>query len=92
MGGGNGSQIGNPAVQDQTSSHATVALKPGTTAVADLSWTQAGTENPATCQPQTGDGFRIYPPGSKTSLFIRQSGVTGCTGNSVYLFTVTALH
>lgn len=92
VGGGNGTQIGNPATEDTSSVHATVTLKPGTAAVADLSWTDAGTQNPASCEPKPGEGFRVYPPGSKTSLFVAHAGITGCASPAVTLFTIGALH
>lgn len=91
VGNGNGTQIGKAAVLDRTTTHATVALKPGTAAVAHFHYVQADAFTASSCKPVTGDGFRIYPPGSKTSLFI-PSTVRGCTAGKETIFTVGALH
>jgi hypothetical protein len=42
------------------------------------------------CKPKPADGFRVYPPGSTESLFIKDAGVTACTSDSVSLLTVGA--
>jgi hypothetical protein len=91
VGHGNGTQIGKAAVFDRTTTHTTVALKPGTAAVAHFHYVQADAFPASTCKPITGDGFRVYPPGSKTSLFI-PAKVRGCTAGSETIFTVGALH
>jgi hypothetical protein len=91
VGDSNGTQIGLPAVLDRTTPHATVALKPGTTAVARFHYVQADAFDAGTCKPVTGDGFRVYPPGSKTSLFI-PAKVRGCTAGNKKIFTVGAFH
>jgi len=92
VGEDNGTQIGQPAEFDRNTAHATVALKPGTTAVARFHYVQADAFDPGTCRPVTGDGFRVYPPGSKTSLFIPAEGVRGCTAGNETIFTIGALH
>jgi hypothetical protein len=91
VGHGNGTQIGKAAVFDRTTTHATVALKPGTAAVAHFHYVQADAFTASTCKPITGDGFRVYPPGSKTSLFI-PAKVRGCTAGNETIFTVGAFH
>ncbi len=59
VGEDNGTQIGQPAEFDRSTAHATVALKPGTTAVTRLHYVQADAFDPGTCRPVTGDGFRV---------------------------------
>lgn len=92
VGGGTGTQIGRPATFDRSTPHGTVTLRPGTTAVARFHYVQADAFDPATCKPATGDGFRVYPPGSRTSLFIAAAGVRGCTAGNETVFTVGAFH
>ncbi|WP_144761778.1 DUF4232 domain-containing protein [Curtobacterium sp. 9128] len=92
VGDGNGTQIGRAATLDRSTSHATVTLKPGTTAVAHFHYVQADAFDTATCKPVAGDGFRVYPPGSRTSLFIPAQGVRGCTAGDEAVFTVGAFH
>ncbi|OII36120.1 hypothetical protein BIU98_00445 [Curtobacterium sp. MMLR14_010] len=92
VGKGNGTQIGAAADLDRTTPHATVALKPGTTAVARFHIVQADAFDASACKPATGDGFRVYPPGSKTSIFIAASGVRNCTVGHENVFTVGAFH
>lgn len=92
VGDNNGTQIGQPAEFDRSTAHAVVSLKPGTTAVAHFHYVQADAFDQATCKPATGDGFRMYPPGSTTSLFIAASGVKGCTAGNEKIFTVGAFH
>ncbi|WP_439689821.1 DUF4232 domain-containing protein [Curtobacterium sp. SP.BCp] len=92
VGDSNGTQIGQPAEFDRSTAHEVVSLKPGTTAVAHFHYVQADAFDQATCKPVTGDGFRVYPPGSTTSLFIAASGVKGCTAGNEKIFTVGAFH
>ncbi|MDP4332409.1 DUF4232 domain-containing protein [Curtobacterium sp. A7_M15] len=92
VGNNNGTQIGQPAEFDRSTAHEVVSLKPGTTAVAHFHYVQADAFDQATCKPATGDGFRVYPPGSTTSLFIAATGVKGCSAGSEKIFTVGAFH
>ncbi|MEN0101482.1 MAG: DUF4232 domain-containing protein [Curtobacterium sp.] len=92
VGNSNGTQIGEPAALDRSTAHATVSLRPGTAAVAHFHYVQADAFDQATCKPVVGDGFRVYPPGSKTSVFIAATGVKGCTAGNEKIFTVGAFH
>ena len=47
--------------------------------------TVVGIMDPATCQPQSADGLRVYPPGETASAFIRVEGLQGCAGDANYL-------
>lgn len=91
VGDGNGTQLGKPADFDRSTPHPTVVLKPGGTATAPLKIVQAGNYDESDCQPKPADGFRVYPPGSTESLFVKDAGVTACTSDSISLLTVGAL-
>ncbi|MET3637492.1 DUF4232 domain-containing protein [Curtobacterium oceanosedimentum] len=91
VGGGSGAQIGAPATRDEASAHPTVTLAPGAVAVAPLKITQAENYPTATCDPVAADGFRVYPPGSTESLFVRDSGVTACRSTDAGLLSVQGL-
>lgn len=91
VGDGNGTQLGKPAAFDRSTPHATVVLQPGGTARAPLKIVQAMNYPEADCKPQKADGFRVYPPGSTESLFVKDDSVTACTTTTVDLLTVGAL-
>ena len=90
VGDGNGTQLGAAAQLDRTKPHPTVVLQPGGTAQAPLRIVQALNYSESECKPKPADGFRVYPPGSTESLFIKDAGVTACTSDSVSLLTVGA--
>ncbi|AMM19547.1 hypothetical protein AX769_04570 [Frondihabitans sp. PAMC 28766] len=90
VGDSNGTQIGAAAVFDRTSPHGTVTLAPKAAAKAPLRIVQALNYDNATCSPTTADGFRVYPPGQKASLFVQDSGVHACKAPGVKLLTVSA--
>lgn len=91
VGGGSGEQIGAAATRDEASAHPTVTLAPGAVAVAPLKITQAENYPTAKCDPVAADGFRVYPPGSTESLFVRDSGVTACRSTDAGLLNVQGL-
>ncbi|GIG30288.1 DUF4232 domain-containing protein [Cellulomonas marina] len=91
VGGGDGTQIGAPAVLDRTSEHPTVTLAPGGTALAALRIARADDYDAAACDPQPADGLRVYPPGDTASLFVEAEGLTGCAAGDVTLLEVQAL-
>lgn len=74
VGHGNGTQIGSSATLTRGVPHPTVTLRHGNSAQAYLTILDAAVYSPSACQPVTPDGLRIYPPGSKTSLFIKSAG------------------
>jgi hypothetical protein len=82
VGDGNGTQLGKAADFDRSTAHSTVTLAPGGTAQAPLKITQALNYPTADCTPQQADGFRVYPPGSTESLFVKDANVTACTNPS----------
>ncbi|MEN2736783.1 DUF4232 domain-containing protein [Microbacterium sp. X-17] len=91
VGDGNGTQLGNAAQFDRTTPHDTVVLQPGGTAQAPLKITQALNYPDADCKPKPADGFRVYPPGSTESLFVKADNYTACTTTTVNLLTVGGL-
>ncbi|MCJ1715013.1 DUF4232 domain-containing protein [Curtobacterium sp. VKM Ac-2922] len=91
VGGGNGTQIGAAATQEQGSPHPTVTLASGQAAVAPLKIGQAGNYDVADCGQTSPDGFRVYPPGSKQSLFVKETAYTACRGSGATLLSVQAL-
>lgn len=66
----NGSQLGVPAVRNRSVTPMTVRLAAGTTTTALLRIVNAGDYDPKSCAPTTSDGFRVYPPASKTSAYV----------------------
>jgi hypothetical protein len=91
VGGGNGTQLGNPAQFDRSTSHDTVVLQPGGTAQAPLKITRAENYPDSDCKPQPADGFRVYPPGATDSLFVKDADFTACTTTTANLLTVGGL-
>jgi hypothetical protein len=93
VGGGNGTQIGAAATLDRNVPHPTVTLQPGSSAQAYTDVLAAATADPAACKPTPADGLRVYPPGSKQSLFIKGGGAgngDACASSSVKLLSVSA--
>jgi hypothetical protein len=91
VGDGNGTQLGAAAQQDRASLHATVTIGAGKTAIAPLRVTDALNFPTNTCQPATADGFRVYPPGEKYSLFIKDADFTACTDKTDIILTISAI-
>lgn len=81
VGGGDGTQLGEPATQDRSGRYddATVVLEPGGSAYAPLVVEQALNYANADCQSRDADGFRVYPPGDEGSLFIEADDLVACT-------------
>lgn len=91
VGDGNGTQLGAPADFDRSAPHPTVTLQPGGTAQAPLKIVQALNYSQSDCNPKQADGFRVYPPGSTASLFVKDADATACQSSSISLLTVGAL-
>lgn len=91
VGKGNGTQLGAPATFDRSSAHGTVTIAAGSTAHATLLVAQA--RNYEDCGITTADGFRVYPPGSKQSLFVDagQLELSACTASGVEQLQVQAV-
>lgn len=91
VGHGNGTQIGAAAQQDRTAGHPTVTIPAHQTGVVPLRVANAANYPTGTCRPVAADGFRVYPPGSRASLFIKAAGSTACANAHVDLLTVSAV-
>lgn len=91
VGGGVGEQIGAAATQDRASAHPTVTLAPGQVAVAPLKITNAEDYPPEQCDVTTPDGLRIYPPGSKASLYVKDEGHPACADEDTVILQVQGL-
>lgn len=91
VGDGNGTQLGAPAVLDRSSAHGTVTIAAGSIAHATL--LVADAQDYGDCGIATADGFRVYPPGSKQSLFVDAGALqlSACTDPKVQQLQVQAV-
>jgi hypothetical protein len=91
VGDGNGTQLGAAATFDKTSPHGTVTLTSGSSAHATILVADAQNYGDA-CQPTKADGFRVYPPANKQSLFAQndQLTLTACKSASTPILQVQA--
>lgn len=85
VGGGNGTQVGEPATRTDDTVK-TRALSPGQSVKAALRRTEPGNYGDA-CQETKVDGFRVYPPGSTEAAFVAFK-TTGCKSTSAPLLQV----
>jgi hypothetical protein len=72
VGDGNGTQLGAAATLDRTAPHPTLTIAPGAKVQAPIDYTDAAAYPAAECTQKQADGLRVYPPGSKASLFIAE--------------------
>lgn len=76
--GGNGQQVGAPAVRNGKIG-AQVNLAPGAVASTVLHTVDTGVYDPGTCKPTDVRGYRVYAPDDRASMFIAlPSGVQAC--------------
>ncbi|NQX27135.1 DUF4232 domain-containing protein [Microbacteriaceae bacterium VKM Ac-2854] len=85
VGGGNGTQIGDPAGEDGSVPISTVTLAPGGTAVSHVHGTQPGAYD---CAEVQADGIRVYPPHSYESAYVADP-LPACATAGVVLLQVT---
>jgi hypothetical protein len=90
VGKGNGTQLGAAADWDDSKPVVQNTLQPGAVVVANLRVAQAGNYGSDECQPLAADGFRVYPPHSTKSVFVKASNYTACQSDSVHLLTVVS--
>lgn len=83
VGGGNGTQVGAAATRSPGRVR-TVVLQPGQRVVQALDLTVAGAYPAQVCGPVGVDGFRVYPPNSRTADFVAHRTV-GCANPEVQL-------
>lgn len=88
VGKGNGTQLGAAADWDQSKPIVQNTLQPKATVAANLQIANAGNYDSAQCQPLAADGFRVYPPHSTKSVFVKSANLTACQSDSVHLLTV----
>lgn len=69
VGNDDGTQLGQPA-SHMSSDTPRVVLKPEETTTALVRIGNAGNYDPKECAPTTADGFRVYPPDSRVSVFV----------------------
>ena len=89
VGGGDGGQIGKPAVRE--GAWRKVIMKPGQVAVSAIAESTAEKYDASTCKPAKVDGFRVYVPDSYDSQFVPHR-ITGCASKSVALLSHHAFH
>lgn len=68
VGKGNGTQIGTPA--DRYGGVRTVSLGAGDSTSAVVKITNFDNYPAAACVPTTSDGFRVYPPDNRASVYV----------------------
>ncbi|HEY0240272.1 MAG TPA: DUF4232 domain-containing protein [Friedmanniella sp.] len=85
VGGGNGTQVGEPATHTGDAVK-TRTLAPGKSVKAALRRSQAGFYGDS-CHQTKVDGLRVYPPGSTDSAFVALK-TTGCKSTSAPLLQV----
>lgn len=86
VGGGDGTQVGAAATRAPGRVR-TVVLQPGQRAVQAVDLTVAQAYPAQVCGPVSVDGFRAYPPSSRTSVFVPHRTV-GCADPEVQLIEV----
>lgn len=94
MNRGNGTQIGRPSDRATTGTAPTVHLAPGQSARADLQFSavdKIGGPYGNVCHVVEADGYRIYPPHSRRSVFVR-SAQYACSNGKVRWGFVGYLH
>lgn len=89
VGGGDGTQVGKPAVRE--GSWRKVIMKPGQVAVSAVAESTAENYPASTCKPTEVDGLRVYPPDSYDSQFVAHK-TTGCASENVSLLSHRAFH
>ena len=89
VGGGDGEQVGKPAVRE--GSWRKVIMKPGQVAVSAVAESTADKYPASSCKPTAVDGFRVYVPDSYDSQFVAHK-TTGCASKSVSLLSHKAFH
>jgi len=82
-----GTQIGEPADQQEGEAPPTITLQPGGTAVAALSSVNIGSDGGplgSACPTVTAAGYRIYPPHSFTAVDVT-AAVPACDSDVVWM-------
>lgn len=85
VGNDDGSQIGASATREGESAKSVVLIPNGhaTAAVQAVNIGDNGGPLGDSCDPVAADGWRIYPPGSKKSVYVEQNGLMACANDDV---------
>lgn len=86
VGGGNGTQIGAPAVRTDSAAVRVYVLKPRQRLRSPIGETEALNYPRKRCHPAHVDGFRVYVPNSFVSQYIAHP-TTGCRNAAVKLIS-----
>lgn len=84
---GTGRQIGAAALRGTAFAKVAVTLAPGQTAHAWLKVAAAGNYPASSCQPATGGGLRVYPPGQTEAGYVSHR-FSACSSGRAALLTV----
>jgi hypothetical protein len=93
VGDDDGTQIGDSATRKGKVGRAAVLI-PNAHATADIQAVNIGEDGGPigeSCQPSPADGWRIYPPGSKASVFVEQDGLRACANKDVDWLSVSVV-
>ncbi|GAA5144572.1 hypothetical protein GCM10023340_12470 [Nocardioides marinquilinus] len=84
VGGGDGTQVGAPAVRERPGAVRTVVLQPGQRATSLIAEGTAQNYPRGTCRPEKVDGLRVYVPNETRSQYVPHP-TTGCRSDAVHL-------
>ena len=93
VGDGDGTQIGASATREGKVGKA-VVLIPNAHATAEIQAANIGEDGGPlgeSCQATEADGWRIYPPDSKTSAYVEQDGLRACADKNADWLSVSAV-
>ena len=93
VGDGDGTQIGASATREGKVGKA-VVLIPNAHATAEIQAANIGEDGGPlgeSCQATEADGWRIYPPDSKTSVYVEQDGLRACADKNADWLSVSAV-
>lgn len=93
VGDHDGTQIGDSATREGKAGKA-VVLIPNAHATADIQAVNIGDDGGPlgdSCNATKADGWRIYPPGSKTSIYVEQDGLKVCADKDADWLSVSVV-
>lgn len=82
-----GHQLGAPADRRPGATPTAQVVAPGASTSFVLQASNVANLDPASCRPVDAAGYRIYPPGSRTSVVLPVAGGRACTTTAVFLHT-----
>ena len=86
VGGGDGDQVGAAAAREDADRRTDVTVAPGESGVERVRVADPGAYGDD-CDATPVDGFRVYPPDNRRSVYVERPG-TGCASADVDLLTV----